>query len=603
MLRSQVGGVKIAARFGKGHVGAAFPCLPEPIKSERMNLTMRVVAPSLPVVEDRPRSRWVWTTVALLGIVVFLSRLPLASTALHGSELTSDEADLTLMALDRLFGVPMTNTHWPGVTNQMLLLPVVGVDFLTSGQPRNASGFATFAGQMYRDAWRLVFEHRLMVAALNAIALAGIAWSLRRAGLLRMVAAVLLLQNTHLILFGTQGLGNGPALAARIGLLAIALVSDRGVSRSRAIGLGLLFGVALASRNTSILLFPVVVAILGEHGGWRRWGDWLCAAGATVVGSAPAWVAASLDPIRWLKANLGNFTKVGAPAGLGQALHTVLAAGGWMFWIATIVAAVYLVIRGRSRAVVIGWGIAFAAAVFISARSPLIETRYFDAIVLGAAFVCVLAVRVLLVGEPQSRFKLAGVLLTCAALAVVGWVNAWLIFRGSTQGLYPAHAAVAAQLHSRPGKPPIIVDRELAAALMKRADAESLRRGADQVEAAIRDGEGLRDFLSRFQLEPAVASVFANALNEKERSTIARLRLASAASPDGEPLSFLTCGESTAAKRFGSLNFDQAWDALYAGQTRELVLSNSHVATRPVQSGWIVRPLADGSYVSIRRAD
>jgi hypothetical protein len=553
---------------------------------------------------SKPASAWV---VLLIVLALFVLRVPLVNSALHGSELTTDEPDLTCMALDRYFGVPLTNTHWPALTNQMLMVPIIGVDFLMSGSPRSVEGFAKYAGTQYRDSTHLMWLHRWVMVTLVSLATLALGLSLRRHGVAVVMLAVLALQNVHLITYGTLGLGNGPALAAMIGIVASAM--HPGCVRKRAAMMGLLFGLALASRNTSVLFVPMGLALLAQMSRSPR--EWmkltLLAVGATIVGSAPAWTLALLEPVRWHKANLGNYVKVGQPVGIVAAAKVLVASSGWAFWTATLAAVVVVTARREHWAALAGWAVSAGAAVVISARSPLVESRYFDAIIVASSVMILLTFKP--VKHRQKRAHSRAFALTFLSLGVLilalGFWNGRARFEQSKAGLRPVTREVAERIE--PGRR-VIVDRSILALVKPRASGDSLRALADGTERAMSGGAGLREFVERFGLGPAVAAVFASNLTEKEQNEILRTRAMAAIEPAGPALSIQTSGNANSARRYGAMSTAEALDRVRLGQADEWVGPRSElpplVSAGPGSGGpgsgrWRIEPIA-GDYVRVR---
>jgi len=106
---------------------------------------------------ERPGRELFW--IALVTILLGLTRCVPAQRFIAEDLHVSDELEMTLSTLDRLAGVPPTSLNWPGTVQQMLCVPLLGLDYLvTSGLNVSPAGFVEWLGAGVRggDAWRSI---------------------------------------------------------------------------------------------------------------------------------------------------------------------------------------------------------------------------------------------------------------------------------------------------------------------------------------------------------------------------------------------------------------------------------------------------------------
>jgi hypothetical protein len=113
--------------------------------------------------------------LVVLYLVVLISRCVLVIWPPSGMFYNIDELEMTLSSLDRFLGVPSTSLQWPGSVLQMLLLPVLAVDFLVRGGAGGGIGialghFAVYISRAYANPIHSVMLLRVLVAVIGSTA-------------------------------------------------------------------------------------------------------------------------------------------------------------------------------------------------------------------------------------------------------------------------------------------------------------------------------------------------------------------------------------------------------------------------------------------------
>ena len=322
----------------------------------------------------RPLHGWV-----LAWLAVLLSRAILVAFPPEGQLYFPDELVMTLSAVDRFLGVPSLTLAWPGTTLQLLTTPAVGLQLargcLHAGHDaRNLSCLATGLGEIYLHPWGVLATMRLASALLaSATPLLLVALS-RRAGAGRgpaLLGGLYLATNRLLWQEGAMATGEAASVTFALAAFLWAMPSDK--SPPRPFISGLLVGLAVASKVTVLMLAGASVFILllapGQSKRARlrasfRWGA------GVVVAFASCCPYVWTDPLRLLKATLGNFMRPGTSRGAGDALAALNEAAGGVGWIVAggaLLAIAVLVARPATR-----WLGAASAAGLMVIAAPLV---------------------------------------------------------------------------------------------------------------------------------------------------------------------------------------------------------------------------------------
>jgi hypothetical protein len=547
----------------------------------------------------RARRRLLWLTI-LLAIGIALTRWAYAPQALDRKIRNSDELEMVLSTLDRYAGVPPTSLNWPGTVQQMAFVPVVAADYLiSSGLRLSPRSFVEYLGAAYRDPWPLLLCMRGLVILISSVGFALLCVSLaNRTGSIAagVVCAGFLITNTLLWQLSFMAMADGVSL----GLLAaaLALLVGRELERRRVIGAAVLVGLALASKMTTVLALPLVVALLLAHTRRRAAALmlFLVVCGIALVVGCPYVL---LDPLRIAKNVFGNLTKSGQPIGLGGASEMIaFETLGVLLSVAFGAALLVCVVR-RRWSLLIGAAVCFGLAVVLTMCSADVFARYYGGLIPVAVVVAALAV-----GDferrksesrrgPRVRAAVAGVVVV---LAVAQGVVAALDF---AKPAHPGPPAVADDLAQLPAGTRVIaagsLDDFLGVACTF-ADSEALRRMATRCETAMVGGASYQGFVAeRAPSLAPIASTLVSLMNEEEQAFVARKRLAAGIrSRPGLDLELIA--EPPFATRFGLLTPEEAIRRWRAGEADVVILDRPLADQAPTQTYGVGRELAYWRY-------
>jgi len=520
-----------------------------------------------------PMPRWLWW-LSFIGMMVILvlSRLTFAWTAVHRVLHLVDELDLTLGALDRFLGIPMANTSWPGMVNQLLLVPMFGAQYLfvSQGHP-SPDGFFNFLSATYRDPWHALFIGRLIVVAVSSIGLSMLAIWLGKEirSMTAAILMVLLLASVPEIWFySVLGLGNGVA----IGLMCIATAfaisprDDRNIAFTRPVVVGVFAGLALASRNTMLPYVLFLIALML----WRdprrpisRFIVFGLVIGIVVILTcAPIWI----DPIRWLKATLGNYQRHGAPTGLFGAVRVLLAATPlWLVVLGSLATVLSLVQRQWA----LGIGVILCVGMMIvgASRSSIVQPRYFHSVILCLGVVSIIVLGNAMVGYIRSAKRGTGLIAAAAlaflALAALDIKETLGMFAGIQ---FPKEQILQLRitLENSHGKT-IAIPLEYFPYVADLISSDSLAKIEAKCMAGVVDGTSVKDFLGTYGFSPEVARVMATNFNEKEVAFGARLRVMMVDQAP-KPVHAVIYAPPATAVRFGLETADGVFDLVRSHQ-------------------------------------
>lgn len=537
--------------------------------------------PQLSGTDVEHNRRTMWYVFIIVFFLILAARLPFIVGQSFRTFRGIDEMSLTLAGADRFLGVPFTNTHWPGAINQLLLVPIFGLDYLIHAELHPSPvGFIQFLSALYRSPWQALFLGRLVVVVISSAGFAILAAALAvESGsmLLGILLGLLLAATPQLWLYSVLALGNGIGIGFLCAATAVALSMGWEQiihSYGRPLVIGMLVGLALASRNILLpyLLFLGVIVWLRYEGNTMRrlWSVALVPIAGLVVlifASPSMWSA----PVRWAKANLGNYLKHGAGAGIGVALHAVIETIPYWLLIAAAVGIIYA-LRQKQWLLVAGALSVPFFMVIVAARAPEIAPRYFQSVPLD------LVVFVGLVfGERFTelvrrcdgktkihsnsvKFAIVGMV---AGLLLVEWYVAAPILRPDMK-----LAVIARKIEDMAEKQPMdhyAVNYALFHYLTADVTNHSLKRLELRCAAGVGSGNSVRSYLASYGFAKVVAEALPADFNEKEQAFLARLRVMDVSKyPDRLHLSFFA--PAATAVRFGLRSRHWVYNRLKTGR-------------------------------------
>jgi hypothetical protein len=481
-------------------------------------------------------------------------RVPRARGILEGRFGTIDEIELTLGATDRILGVPLNNAHWPGLVNQALLVPVVLAEVAWDPDARDLRGLARHLGEIERSPWQLAYAHRLVAAVLFSLAAGLCAAALYRRAerLLPVVFFVALLQAPQLLVYSSWALGNATAMACLLAASAAVLWASTSSAALLPLS-GVAFVLALFCRNVSVLYLPVLIAL--GWGAGRARALKLMAAGAALAACLLA-LPVLIEPLRWFKANLGNYLQPGLPLGLWGGVGIVNRAGSGWAWIVIAVALLGQT-RGRFSVVGAGFGASMLCGIALASRAHAAETRYFDSLLLGGAIASALAIACAPPLEPRLRalrrisspWLVAGAAWLAAISDIAHGAAVDRLTQPSQRELTTCLAGLA-----RPGEPlRLAAQAEWLYYFSRYATSASLTELADRADQARHTPLALPPWAARLGADMATARALSLNFTEKEIAYAARLRAAAVAQPLAQPELALSLyvADAAVAERFG----------------------------------------------------
>lgn len=317
--------------------------------------------------------------------------------------------------------------------------------------------------------------------------------------------------------------------AAAIGLALSAMASAVAGAPLLA---GVAAGLALACKVTSLGLALASLCLLAIAPDRLRSGSqWLLGAILSFLVACPfAWT----DPVRMLKATVGNFLRPGSGAGLRQVSTLLVDVMGWSWLPIAVLAALGLIplLREPSRR---GLGLSLVVSlvrlVAPIARAGAVFPRY----ALGlAAFLCLLAaigIDPLWSDRATVKESLPMAMVAAASLVALSATTAARI-EWTARRPAPVDAAIARLVaEGRGGELFLPASAELRAwELMSKAQATQLGMRAQTVEA---DAAGVAAFMQRRGLSTSAARVLRSAFTEDEAAIRGRLDAVGSVAPEG----------------------------------------------------------------------
>jgi hypothetical protein len=449
---------------------------------------------------------------------------------------------MTLSCVDRFLGVPSTSLQWPGSILQMLMLPVIAVDFLVhgslgGGMTGEVAHFSAYIAKAYANPVHSVVLLRALVAVIASAA--PVLAFLISSALNESITAALLC--SALVAFApvftqqsAMAMGEGVAITFVLAAVLVVLrYRTRGV-----ITAGVLFAGALAARITTaaLIVLPVLLIMLGDvepvRARLRSVARFLLVTAVGFLFWCPyVWT----EPIRFAKALLGHvrpqavlnltmFLKA-ALEGLGPSLFVLTCAS----FIACLVVATISRQKGPATAAVLSTA---AVALPLLSSGNDIFPRYFLPLLPCIAIMTTVALR--RDQFPRSiHLALVGLFsLGCTAMFIESaYAEAGLRRPDElAQGINAARALSGAALY---------LPQEALYLYRIPIPNAVYQRMYDRATAQLQDHSGLLRFLRLRGIPGDAAKVLMTNFTEDEQALDARLSAASSASaPSAAPLYF-----------------------------------------------------------------
>jgi hypothetical protein len=258
-------------------------------------------------------------------------------------------------------------------------------------------------------------------------------------------------------------------------------------------------------------------------------------------------------------------------------LKVALGAAPFWFWLVLAVAALHAgLLPSRRLGALAGWIITAMVAVLLASGSPVVEVRYFDAVVLGGALVAALSVSGTRPSNEREPRRWLGAALACAA--VVGATAAAGTLRRTVQGnetITRAQADEWVTTLRRSGQLRVAVPMEVVFVFLPYASTESFTRWADNADSARRSSHGLSALTDQFKLDANDVRALELGFTEKEQAFIARARMGAIAPADtatGAPLEVELYTAHEGAARFGAATVERTALNLASGSLDALVV-------------------------------
>jgi len=506
--------------------------------------------------------------LVLLGVFIAL-RLPFARSTLGDGREKVDELNLTLSGVDRFLGAPFTNTHWPGMINQALLVPAISVDFLVQSRFRPTPEiFIEYLAATYRAPWSVLWLGRILVIGVASLGFASLALALARfsqrswetvLGIIGITSIPELWDYT----FRANGEGMGLGLLCLATVAAFSRIGSETAWFLRPLLAGLFAGLALACRNTLLPYLLFLAATLWMNSPDKRGRILLVFIAATGVFGVLGCPALWIEPIRFAKANLGNYRKQGAPIGSLAALRIMLAGAPVWFGGCSLLALIYAWFRGWS-ALCIGALAATALLIYTAAGSPFVNARYFISLDLVFGVLVVLTLAGIRQQLPVRLGRIYGWAVAGAALTLV-FFGARTLAASASADAAISEAKTVRQYIARSAGKRIAIPFDYFYHTAAFATNRSFQTIGERLETALADNSSTADYLRGYGFAEIVAQSLPLDFNEKDRAFAARLRVMAAASHPGA-VEIYYYGAESYAKRNGLLTAEEALTMLHHGQ-------------------------------------
>jgi ABC-type amino acid transport substrate-binding protein len=388
--------------------------------------------------------------------------------------------------------------------------------------------------------------------------------------------------------------GDGPSigfLAAALGTLLADL--ERRTTLATA---GVLIGLALASKVTTLLALPIVVALIWHYAPrpWRALGYVLAFAAVGGILGCPYLFT---DPLRLAKSVVGNLFRPGEPVGMATAVQ--LLAEPVLRWplLLLVAAASLIAVVGRSWTMLAGLLACLGAAVLSTTGAGIVYPRYYTSIALIAVLFTVLVswetgASLAWRFGPRPPLRAIPAMLLAALLVFQTYLGL-----KELKGSPNPYSLAADDLGSLPPGTRAIVPLESLHWMVEHASSASLERMAATCEHGAIGGRSLDGFVaSRYADLDGIVPILANALNEDEQAFAARVR-AAAGVEDRTGIDLRVFARPCDAERLSLLTREEAVRQWRSGQVDAVVLD------RPLGDEIAARRYAKGSRVVLWRYD
>jgi hypothetical protein len=566
-----------------------------------MKLTSSIAARDISPPDGSAGVRKHLVPIGLLAIFLCLARVPFVSEARHGLNRDPDEVELTLVTADRLLGVPNADQHWPGGTQQIMLLPVLLLDLLAKSHGRvSPVPLANYLQQLYRQPSHALFLAKLLISVFSSVALAWLYLPFSRILESKwggVIAVVLLGLNPLVWSYCCMAVSGSNAFCWATLCIAL-LVEDPTLAFTGMAG-GCA-GFSLASRTVFLPLLPFALAlVLRKQSRWRFPVVFcLCFAVAYFIACPYLWT----DPVAFAKAEVGNYLKHGAALGMRFALSQfVLATSPWLTVIFLLSLAAAIV--RRMWMLIAGTAISMGSLILPAAHSPMVNSRYFLTMPLIVFVFCIIAlgpvVRSWMAIQTPGREGIFAAMFVAAALLIVTLDTRAEL--GESRVVYAsAYQRTRAERRilevARPNDR-VLVPSDVWFEMAGSASSASCRKMAANCEEAAAGGRGLASFAGSFGFSPELIYVFADDFTQKERAFAARMRVM-AGVQDKPGLNLLMYDVPASARRFGIVDDQQCIGSFKRGEATILLMDSPIEGERA--SG--VFSDSNGSYYLYQRA-
>jgi len=478
----------------------------------------------------RPRVRWLILATILAATLFLLSRWPLVQGAVHGKIGNFDELQLTLSATDRFLGLPATALHWPGGPQQILLTAALAVDYAAKNlYELGPKSLVDYLGQLYRSPWCAVRMMRFIVAVFCCVGFTALLpATAKRTGSLwaGLLCVVLLAAHPMLFTLTYYGMGDGPSMALLAATLAC-LLNPRVGTRLIVLS-GILAGMALASKFTVAMAFPLVTILLLANSQQRlkAIGVFVAAAAISFLVTCPYLLT---DPMRMVKAVVGNVDKQGDPIGLFGALWAILGILRVALSI-SLLAAIIVAVKQRHWALLIGTLCSLLLALLLTMGAANVHTKYYMPMIVVSV---VFAIAVLWpacrswLDRLDNRWRISVV--AAAAVGLVALLITYGIsdYRRSNPNRYANYYAAANDLADMPAGTKVIVPPYAANFMGKHISSKAMLRLAEDCERGMINGESVLAFArNAVNMPDDAVRILAPVLNEDEQAFAKNMRAA-----------------------------------------------------------------------------
>ena len=374
----------------------------------------------------RLRGRWLLAITIGLALLIFASRWPYVQGALERKIANFDEISLTSTTLGTLLGVPPRFLSWPASPQRFILIQALVLDYLAQhGAAVDAESFVSYVGEACRSPWRALMILRVMTALAVSIGFSVLFPAIvRHTGSVAagVVAVVILAAHPSLFPLSYWAMADGLSLAAAAA--AIACLLSRPAGTLLVVLAGLLTGLALASKVTITMAFPLIGLLLLSNARRPLKAVVLFTATAVIVFllSCPFVLT---EPLRMLKSLTGNLNTPGQSEGAVKVIQLLSRCLGIVGTLAVIAATVVALASPRRKwALVIGTWASAAYGVVATMGAARVCTKYYTPLLIIGVVFCTVILWPSVVawlgrrGSKRPAFQVVGAIGLAALLVV-----------------------------------------------------------------------------------------------------------------------------------------------------------------------------------------